>query len=384
MKIAPIRSDEMYEAALSRVSALMARVDEKSLDELEILQALIERWERDRYQVMAPTPVEAIRFRMGQDRLRPRDLEPYIGPRSRVSEVLSGRRPLSIDMIRALHKHLGIPIASLVGKEQPDPRTTPKPSNAALTKLMNLGILKAKEDFTNFLANAFKNHSCAAMLRKSRTLRTNARTDFAALEAWCAAVLLKAGDRRPHKMKEKVRPEFGRELAQLSVNPNGPALAEKALARAGILFVTLDHLPGTFLDGAAMCRHDGTPIIALTLRHDRVDNFWFTLLHEFAHVCHHLNDNTTIILDDLEVKSSVGIEDEADAFAQAALIPPTLWSQMASPDLGPEDVIRIAAQARVHPAIIAGRWQREFGDYRRFSKMLGRGEVRMQFTAGRD
>jgi HTH-type transcriptional regulator / antitoxin HigA len=157
-------------------------------------------------------------------------------------------------------------------------------------------------------------------------------------------------------------------------------LAREALASGGVIFVTLDHLPGTFLDGAAMCRDDGVPIIALTLRYDRLDNFWFTLLHEYAHVCHHLNGNTTVILDDLEVRSSVDIESEADAFAQAALIPPMLWARVTSPDLNPGDVIRIAADAEVHPAIVAGRWQREYGDYRRFSKMLGRGEVRAQLT----
>jgi HTH-type transcriptional regulator / antitoxin HigA len=380
MRVVPIRSEEMYEAALARASALILRMDQKSVDELEVLQVLIDRWDRDHNEIVAPTPIEAIRFRMEQGRLKPRDLEPYIGSRSRVSEVLSGRRPLSIDMIRALHRHLGIPLASLVGEGQSDLQREPKLSKVALKKLTTFGVMQVREDFPTFLARAFQNSPSAAMLRKSRTVRTNAKTDLVALEAWCGAVLVKAGARRLRRMKEALSPDFGHLLARLSVKSNGPVLAREALARIGIVFVTLDHLPGTFLDGAAMCRHDGTPIIALTLRHDRVDNFWFTLLHEYAHVCYHLTGDTTLILDDLEVKSSVDIEAEADAFAQTTLIPPALWKQATSPDLTHEDVIRIAAEVEVHPAIVAGRWQREYGDYRRFSKILGRGEVRVQLA----
>lgn len=138
--------------------------------------------------------------------------------------------------------------------------------------------------------------------------------------------------------------------------------------------VTLEHLPGTYLDGAAMRREDGIDVIAMTLRHDRIDNFWFTLLHEFCHVSHHLKGDTDLILDDLELKSTDEIEDEADAFAQNALIPPELWKQRRN--MTSEDVNAMAKASGVHPAIVAGRWQRENNDYRRFSKLLGRGEVR--------
>jgi len=71
-------------------------------------------------------------------------------------------------------------------------------------------------------------------------------------------------------------------------------------------------------DGAAICRGDGAPLIALTLRYDRLDNFWFTLLHEFAHVSCHLSGDTSVILDDLDVKGSDKIEAEADEFARNA------------------------------------------------------------------
>ena len=106
----PIRSEADYEANLSRLEALMdAAPGTPEGDELEILASLIERYEDDRFPIEAPTPLAAIRFRMEQQDLSPRDLEPYIGSRARVSEVLSGARALSIDMIRALNQGLGIP-----------------------------------------------------------------------------------------------------------------------------------------------------------------------------------------------------------------------------------------------------------------------------------
>ena len=124
-----------------------------------------------------------------------------------------------------------------------------------------------------------------------------------------------------------------------------------------------------------MCRSDGVPVIALTLRHNRLDNFWFTLLHEFAHVVCHLSPDRQVILDDLDVASSETIEAEADAFARNALIPPAMWRQI-DKDSSTEEVLETAKQAGVHPAIAAGRWRFEHSDYRRFSKLIGRGEVK--------
>ncbi|WP_258046314.1 ImmA/IrrE family metallo-endopeptidase [Sphingomonas folli] len=124
-----------------------------------------------------------------------------------------------------------------------------------------------------------------------------------------------------------------------------------------------------------MRRADGVRVIALTLRYDRIDNFWFTLLHEFAHVSCHLNEEISMIFDDLELGSEDKIEEEADLFAQRALIPDDIWAQ-ARADFGVQEICSLAERAGVHPAIVAGRWQREFRDYRRFSKLVGHGEVR--------
>nr|WP_246415859.1 ImmA/IrrE family metallo-endopeptidase [Novosphingobium taihuense] len=319
---------------------------------------------------------------MEQLGLTARDLKPYLGSKSRISEILSGQRQLTVDQIRALNRHLRIPAESLIGETKHEPPRKPSTASiAAIEKLKTLGVMKTREGIDAFLARARKAAPAMAMLRKSRTDRTNAKTDLGALEAWCAAVLLIAEQKTlPKSAKRDRSPEAARRLAQLSGKRNSLARVEAELAKLGIILVILDHLPGTFLDGAAMCRGDGTPIIALTLRHDRLDNFWFTLLHEFAHVSCHLVEGTTIIVDDLEVSSSEGIEAEADAFAREALIPIKTW-QTASGDLGTEELMAVAAKAGVHPAIVAGRWRYENQDYRRFSKLVGRGEVRCHFVS---
>ncbi len=381
MKLAPIRTQEAHDGALSRISELISKTDQKSLDEIEVLQMLVERWERERFELDAPSPIDAIRFRMRQANLKPRDLEPFIGSRSRVSEVLNGSRPLSIDMIRALHRHLGIPAASLIAAPAAqDLGRTQEPSKAALQKLRSLGFLKAQEKGSAFISRAFAGTPNLAMLRKTRTDRTNAKTDQAALEAWCGAVMLKSySEEKPKGSLPTSAKTAARQLAQLSVHDDGPLRAREKLAEWGIQLVILEHLPGTFLDGAAMCRADGTRLIALTLRHNRLDNFWFTLLHELCHVARHLKEGTSIILDDLDVKGSGDVESEADQFAQDALIPPAVWELARDEDLSNEGVIDVANRAGVHASIVAGRWQREFGDYRKFSRMLGRGEVRDLF-----
>lgn len=383
MKVKPIRSQKEHEEALEAAGRLIDRTDEKSVNRLLVYDALIEQWERRRFHLEAPTPADAIRFRMDQLGLQRRDLIPYFGTKSRVSEVLSGQRQPTVDQIRALKRHLGIPADALIGAARHEPVQRPSTASAAaVRRLRELGVLKSREPVEALVSRAAQIAPAAvAMLRKTRTDRTNAKTDMGALEAWCAAVLVRAEKEAvpTKRVKKRIR-LTGRALAKLSALPDGPARAREFLRDAGVVLVVLEHLPGTYLDGAAICRGDGAPVIAMTLRHDRIDNFWFTLLHEFAHVCCHLGGDTRVIVDDLEVSSSEAIETEADEFAREALIPPGIWAKCASREMGSDDIEGVAREAGVHPAVVAGRWRWENGDYRRFSKLLGHGEMRKHFT----
>jgi len=114
-----IHSETDYRAALERIDALMHGDPDPNSPEgqdLELFSVLVERYEEEQYPMDLPTPVEAIRFRMEQQRLKNKDLVPYIGSASKVSEVLSGQRTLSLTMIRNLVKGLGIPAEILIGR----------------------------------------------------------------------------------------------------------------------------------------------------------------------------------------------------------------------------------------------------------------------------
>jgi HTH-type transcriptional regulator/antitoxin HigA len=118
MKAKVIKTKAEYEAALARVDKLMdATPDTPQGDELELLSLLVHDYEEKNFPIDKPDPVEAIRFRIEQRGLAPKDLVPLLGSRSRVSEVLSRRRSLSLKMIRALVAGLHIPAELLMGED---------------------------------------------------------------------------------------------------------------------------------------------------------------------------------------------------------------------------------------------------------------------------
>ena len=117
MKARIIKTKAEYEAALARIEKLMdAAPNTPQGDELELLSLLVHDYEEKKFPIDKPDPVAAIRFRMEQQGLAPRDLVPLLGSRSRLSEVLSGRRGLSLKMIRALVAGLRIPAELLLGE----------------------------------------------------------------------------------------------------------------------------------------------------------------------------------------------------------------------------------------------------------------------------
>jgi HTH-type transcriptional regulator/antitoxin HigA len=116
MDIRPIKTEADYERALGEIERLWgAAANTPKGDKLDILLTLVEAYEQAHYPIDPPDPVEAIKFRMEQMGLTRKDLEPYLGKRGRVAEVLNRQRRLSLNMIRRLHTHLHIPLESLIG-----------------------------------------------------------------------------------------------------------------------------------------------------------------------------------------------------------------------------------------------------------------------------
>jgi len=114
MNIKPIKTEQDYTNTLNKIESLMdAKPDTVQMDELEVLTTLVEAYEEQHYQIEAPDPIEAIKFRMEQEGLKQKDLITIVGSKSRVSEILNKKRKLTIEMIRNLHNQLHIPIESL-------------------------------------------------------------------------------------------------------------------------------------------------------------------------------------------------------------------------------------------------------------------------------
>ena len=116
----PIRTEADYDAVMAEIDGLLdAPAGSAAAERLELLSILVEAYEDAAHPLDPPDPVDAIRFRMEQQGLTRRELEPFIGSRARVSEVLNRQRPLTLAMIRRLHRGLGIPAESLIQAPAP-------------------------------------------------------------------------------------------------------------------------------------------------------------------------------------------------------------------------------------------------------------------------
>ena len=401
--VSPVRSEEEYEEALARIGELMdAEPNTPEDDELDILTGLVERYEEAQHAVGPPDAVAAIEFRMEQAGLTQRDLVPHIGSRAKVSEVLSGKRDITMAMARALHRHLGIPADALLQ----DPKVLLNDTLAhvewrrfPLQPMAKLGWIDDMPDLGDRAEEVMRGLidraggakvAAAAMFRKNDHRRINAKTDEYALSAWCWEVLARANGRPPEAqyLPGTVTPELLREIARLSSSEQGPVTAARSLTKRGIAVEIVTHLRRTHLDGAALSLSDGRPVIGLTLRYDRIDNFWYTLLHELAHVGLHMDGNgeDTGFVDDhslrgADTEADDSMERDADRWAEDALIPPDTWEESAASfNPTPMAVIELAAQAGVHPAVVAGRVRHEENNYRLLSQFVGVGKVRRLFA----
>lgn len=367
-----IRTKDDYETALISIEKLIDMdPDPESAngEKLALLTALVKDYESRLYPETLPDPVEAIRYRMEQAGLKPVDLIPYIGTRARVSEILSGKRQLTLEMVRALEAGLGIPAKVLIQK--------PSIGSEVQFQHWDNELVRAMEQRGYFGNKSLKSHDKgelvkgffamfpsvqpAALFRKTN-YRTAPRTDKNALSAWMLRVQEKA-----KKIKVTGKYKVGivnlsimQDIVRLSSQENGPILAQEYLKKLGIKLIVEPHLPKTHLDGATLLMEKNNPVIGLTLRHDRPDNFWFTLMHELAHIALHYDKDIEIFFDEeLQDKDGIGIdtkESEADSLAEEAILPSSKWetsaakttpNQFSAEDLANELGIQIAVIAGI-------------------------------------
>ena len=391
-----IKTEADYKAALARIDEIFdAKPGTPKGDELDLLATLVELYEDRAFPIDPPDPVAAIRFRMEQANLKAKDLIPYIGSASKVSEVLSGRRTLSLTMIRNLVNGLGIPAAALLkkpsnslssnsllqqGRDFPIAQMVKRGWFSGFQGTVTEAKAQLEDLMSSFVAGLGPNALMPALNRQH--VREGGKQNERALTAWRIRVAtLALRESLPSYKPGTITPDYLRELAKLSYFDSGPLLAKELLSKSGIHMICERHLPRTHLDGAALKQPDNSAVVALTLRYDRLDNFWFTLFHELAHVALHLDtDDVDAFFDDLMQAGKDAREQEADKFAAEALIPSSAWkSARLNKKSDSANVVTFAEKLRVSPAIPAGRIRFETKDYTVFKQLLGAGKLRPMF-----
>ncbi|MCA9325183.1 ImmA/IrrE family metallo-endopeptidase [Candidatus Saccharibacteria bacterium] len=394
-RIKAIRNEEDYKQSLELLQDLLIADPDPNTErgeQLQILSTLIESYEATNFPIEAPTAVEAIKFRMDQLDLRPVDLVPFIGSKSRVSEILSGKRGLTVEMIRALEQGLQIPAESLIKPIEDSPESTYSKWDKKLYEIMETRGYFASlgSDFSDKVSTlqAFFNResTLAPALLRQANYRSAPTTDRNALNAWLNFILSKASDfddvaayKAGSLSLEKMQ-----ELAKLSTKENGPLLAVDELKRIGIITVIEAELPKTRLDGAAVLLNARNPVIGLTLRLDRLDNFWFTLMHELAHIALHFdNDEIDVFYDELDEVKGLQIgskESEADHLASEALVTSSKWEISPARIVpSPMAAASLARDLDIHIAIVAGKIRYETGSWAYLNKVVSNYKIRNLF-----
>jgi HTH-type transcriptional regulator / antitoxin HigA len=266
-----IKTEQDHQQALARLMALMdldPNENSSEQDEMDVLAVLIEKYEQETFPIAKPDPIAAIKFRMEQQGLTNKDLVPYMGAASKVSEVLNGKRPLSLNMVRKLSTGLGISADVLI---QAPELTAANDldiewSNFPLSEMRKRGYFEgftgklselkeyAAEHLNNFFSSVPSGSQLKpALLRSSSHLRSNDKeTDTYAVLAWQVRVLQKAQEEQlpANYIPGTVNLAWMQKLARLSWSAQGPALAKEYLNKHGIHLVIEPHLPKTYLDGA--------------------------------------------------------------------------------------------------------------------------------------
>jgi HTH-type transcriptional regulator/antitoxin HigA len=396
-----IKTKEEHDAAVERIAKLMEcdpRAGTPAGDELELLAHLVADYEKKHHSIGLPDPLTAIRFRMEQEGLRPKDLAPYLGGANRVSEVLAGKRALTVPMIHRLHHELGIPAEVLVNvgsRATNRNRSFLRLSSPVFKEMwkrgwfgrfrgsLNQAKQKADQLLRRFFCFGTELDALPALARQK--VHRDAIQDQFALLAWKTGVLQRAA---AEKLETDFDPsaftlDFLKQVKCSSRLKNGPLVAIDLLKSNGLAVVIERHLPGTFLDGAALKLPDGRPVIGLTLRYDRLDYFWFCLFHELGHVLKHLAQGKREgFIDDLTAPCEDKCEEEADEFARGTLIPKDEWERFfKAGQFDHESVRREAKRLMIDASILAGRLRMERRDFQMLTSLVGNRKVRVLFES---
>lgn len=397
MRIKLIKTTTDYQEALDMVRELMTKDPEPdSIDgqKLALLSSLIEDYENVMFPDHLPDPIDAIKFRMEQQNLTPKDLIPFIGSRSKVSEILSKKRTLTLNMIKSLQVGLGIPAKVLLNQEKNN--TSTNDYNYDLFPIIEMIKRKyidptisknkklIKESIDQFLKPINEYETSLALMKKVQYKDTKHLVNPTSFLVWAAQVVKKANI-TPNSVvfdHSNINVEFIKKIAKLSINQNAIKDAIETIKKIGVDVVIEPHMPNTYLDGATIMLKNRNPIIGLTIRKDTLENFWFTLIHELSHVLLHYNKGIKFILDnDLGTNESIDlIEKEANEVAIECMIPKYEWIKSPASILPSEEAaFSLARKLNIHPSIVVGKMRYENKFFSFLNDMTGNHKVHKEF-----
>jgi HTH-type transcriptional regulator / antitoxin HigA len=390
-----VRDDAQYSSYLEEIKRLISSAPTKgsaAQERLELLSVVVSNYEDERFLLSSVDPIDAILMRMAERGLEQKDLAQILGSAPRASEILNRKRALSLEQIRLIARELHISADVLLGQNDTKSDFSDEDlKNLPVKEMIKRGWFGTPKEQATVALDQFKEFMARVSLGATPVFTR--RSIFGGISdsarmttfAWLARVILKARQDKlntPRFHPSALDIDFLKQVAKLSSADLGPKLAQQFLAIKGITLVVERELPGMKLDGAVLRDDDGMPIIGLTLRYDRLDNFWFTLLHELAHLLKHFNNQSVAFVDDL---SNIDVTDirelEADTIASECLIPRSVWTRSsASRSRTKTDIDKLASDLCINPAVVAGRIRKETGNWTILSKLVGQGEVRKHFA----
>jgi HTH-type transcriptional regulator/antitoxin HigA len=349
-------------------------------------------------------PHNVIKTRMEQLGLKSRDIAPLFGSASKASMVLSGKSPLTLSIARELVANLQIPAKLLVAPnivEQvvaPTFDTSKLPLNQLVKAAKKAGIYfdlpddwKTRRDEQ---AKAFMKLASPmeleilpktpALPRENSQNHETSAVDTDALRAWLmVATVVAKQTQLPLYQADSLTDELLRAIPTYSCyGVEGVKQVQQLLASKGIALVFVPHLTKTYTDGACFRLNDqqATPVIALSLRFDRLDSFYFSLMHELGHLKLHLSDEQgrgQFFADDEATKNTPLAqlplkEKEADAFARGYLYPEGLLEHLLDQPTYPtnDDLRNIATKVGIDVSLLAGALGYQLKDYRRYRLLI--------------
>lgn len=246
------------------------------------------------------------------------------------------------------------------------------------SELINRGWITSKDDVASMvpLFQSIHSNTLGGLFRKSDT------SNVALCSAWQARVSTIA---KLLIMAKQIDDFHGinkndlKAIARLSPDETIIKKLPELLAKKGIVLVYERALPSMKLDGVVFKFEAGHPVIGISFRFSRLDNFWFTLMHELAHICLHYDLLLNPIFDDLESDEKNTMEIQANRLAKNSFVERSVWrSCKAKYTRNEDDVIKFSEKIGVHPAIVAGMLQKETSSYNIYRKIVDKVNIRKE------